>query len=264
MPTFQKNLNASFIIEDNKIKMNCVAERMLGLQEESIELNTIEEFVERITGVLDTIGFSAKRIDFDEFVKKQYEKESVYEHNILGAGNYYIYPRGAVSSHPSNKIFYDAANLQFMLNENFVPIHLIDCKLDLGKTIKIPRSSGDLNDGYISKNSALKVSKSIGDVYSYVKFNEPESNFQMEKHVKLYDLFNVNGIDTFNLIIPQLNKDDYDFDGTYEFLSNELIDQIIETFNQRMIDFMKQFIGNFTDYDVVEDLASMKHIFTKK
>jgi hypothetical protein len=259
-----RHFNGSFIIEENKIKMNCLAKRILGLQEEYVELITIEDFLERINGVLDTIGFSTKLVDYDEFVKKNYEKESVYEYYILGAGNYYIYPRGTVSSHPSNKIFYDVANLQFMLNEKIVPNHLIESELDFDKTIKIPRSSGDLNDGYFVENSALRVSKSMGDVYSYVKFNEPKTNFEMIKHVKLYELFNINNIKSFNLIIPQLNKDDYDFNHNYEFLSNELIDKIIESFNQKMIDFMKQFISNFKDYDVVEDLDCMKHIFTIK
>ena len=259
-----KNLNATFIVEDNKLKMDCVAQRMLGLEEgENLRLNTLEEVEERINSVLDMIGFSSKRIDYDEFVKKECEDDSVYEYRILGSGNYYLYPRGSVFLHPSNKIFYDVANLQFMLNENFVPVYLIKSKLELDKPIKIPRSSGEISDGFVTANSSLKVSRSMGNVYSYVKFHDKETGFEMEKHVKLFDLFNTNDVETFTLIIPQLNKREYNLEE-YEFLSNELIDQIIETYNQKIIDFMNKFSENFIDYDVVQDLDNLKIIFTKK
>ena len=258
-----KNLNATFIVEDNKLKMNCVSEKMLGLEQENLELNTVEQVEERINSVLDMMGFSSKRMDYDEFVKKHYDDETVYEYNILGAGNYYLYPRGAVYLHPSNKIFYDVANLQFMLNENFIPMHLIHSKLDYSKPIKIPRSSGELSDGSFARNSSLKVSRSMGNVYSYVKFNDSETGFEMEKHVKLFDLFKANDIETFTIVIPELNKTEYNLEE-YEFLSNELIDQIIETYNQKIIDFMEKFSENFIDYDVVQDLDNKKIIFTEK
>ena len=262
--TPHKNLNATLLIEDNKIKIDCIAESMLGLDKKNIEINTIEDFEQRINGVLDMIGFSTKRMDYDEFVKKHYDDENVYEYNILGAGNYYLYPRGVVYLHSSNKLFYDAANMLFMLNEKFIPMCLIDSKLDFSKPIKIPRSSGELSNGSIARNSSIRKSKTNGNVFSYVKFYDDKTCYEMEKNVKIYDLFNANDVDTFDLMIPQLNKSEYDFEDNYEFLSNELIDQIIDSFNQRMIDFIKQFSENFIDYDVVEDLHNKKYIFTKK
>ena len=258
-----KNLTASFLVEDNKLKMDCVAKSILGL-EENLGINTIKDFEKRINGVLDMIGFSTKKVDYDEFVKKYYDDETVYEYNILGAGNYYLYPRGVVYLHPSNKIFYDAANILFMLNEKFIPMCLIDSKLDFSKPIKIPRSSGELSDGSIARNSSIRKSKTTGGMFSYVKFFDNKTCCEMEKNVKIYDLFNANDVETFSLTIPQLNKTDYDLEEGYEFLSNELIDQIIESFNQKIIDFMEKFIENFTDYDVVKDLDNLKIIFTKK
>jgi hypothetical protein len=263
-PVLQDNLNACFVVENNKLKISNMNKEILGIRDESNKIETYEDFVDRIQSVLDIIGFSSKRIDYDEFVRKSYDEESIYGYTILGSGNHYTYPRGVVCLHPSNKIFYDVANLQFMLDETFVPMHLFECNIDFNGIIKIPRSNGDLNDGTIEQNTSLKISKTLGGIYSCVAFIAPESNLEMKKNVKLDYLLEINKVDLFKLSVPKLDKSDYNFDETYEFLSNELIDEIIETYNKKMIEFMKGFVGNFPEYDVTEDHDTNQYILKNK
>ena len=136
--------------------------------------------------------------------------------------------------------------------------------VDFTESIKIPRRNGTIQDGMIVKNTALKISRSKGGVYAFVRFADPQKPHELlEKHVQIMELMDTNSVDSFSIDIPQLKKSDYDFEN-YEHLSNELIDEIIEKYNNMMIEFMTQFFENIPEYDVTRDEENNKFILSKK
>ena len=258
-----QHILASAIIENDNIKISPITKNILNIKENKVKINDLKSFNNIIEDVLFGIGFSSKKIGYDEFVKESYGDSLINEYKIHGAGNYYIYPRGVVLLHESNKIFYDAANISFMINNNILPINNIICNIDLNKTIKIPRSNGTCQNGYISNNTALRISKSVGGLYIKIGFLDSVQNQESQKHVKCNELLNLNLIDKFSINIPQLKKDNYNFKN-YKFLSNELINEIIETYNSNSKDFMETFIKNFTEYNIVYNGETLKYDLSHK
>ena len=261
-----ENLGACVMInEKNEITMGAASKRILGIEDDNSDLSNFEEFENRIENVLSGLAFSSKAVGYDEFVRKYYNYDDVYESFIMGSGNFYPYPRGAVCLHKSNTFFFDVANIKFMIEKNIIPLDLINCDLDFQQSIKIPRSNGSVNEGRSVINSALKISKTKGGVYAYVRFFDNETNFDMEKHTKINELFDCNNIDKFKIKIPQLNIQDYNFDdGKYEYLSSSLIDEIIEYYNSKVNEFMDSFVENITEYDVCKNEDDNEFIFNKK
>jgi hypothetical protein len=239
---------------------------MLGFSNAIEErITNIDSFNERINNVLSCIGFSSKKIDYDEFIMKSYHDSSVSDYSIKGAGTYYIYPKGSVCFHESNRFFYDVANIVFMINEQLIPMNLINSEsIDFTKTIMIPRKSGVNQDGMVGPNTSLKISKSKGGVWVFVNFSVNDETY--EKHVKLGELMDTNSIDSVSFNVPLLNKEAYEFEN-YEHLTNELIDEIIEYYNNEVVTYMEKFISEnmtefMTEYDVTNENG--KFNFTKK
>ena len=257
-----KYLAAVCCYNNGELKMSQMTKSILGLDNiNETKIKDIESFNDRIINVLCGLGFSSRRFGYDEFVKDSYNDDYINESSIKGSGNYYIYPRGQVCFHNSNKLFYDVANIIFMIQENFIPTYLLESEtIDFTKLIKIPRKSGSIQDGRIGINTALKISKTLGGVWSFVTFLDNGHSY--EKHVKLSELIDTNLIDTFRFNIPKLNKEDYNFEN-YEYLSNELIDEIIEYYNNKIVTFMKKFISiNMNEYNVTNEIGWF--CFTKK
>ena len=261
------NLHTSFIVgDDGFVKISPIARAILG-DYNSIEerITNIDSFNKRINDVLSCIGFSSKKIDYDEFIKKSYHDFSVRDYSIKGVGTYYIYPKGSVCFHESNKFFYDVANIVFMINEKLIPMNLINSEsIDFTKTIIIPRKSGAYQDGMVGPNTSLKISKSKEGVWVFVNFSVNDEPY--EKHVKLGELMDINSINSFSFNIPKINKEDYEFEN-YEHLTNELIDEIIEYYNNEVVTYMEKFISEnmteiTTEYDVTNENG--KFNFTKK
>lgn len=258
-----QHILTSAIVENNTIKIGPITKNILNIKENAVKINDLKSFNNIIEDVLFGIGFSSKKIGYDEFVKEYYDSSLINEYIINGVENYYNYPRGVVLLHESNKIFYDAANILFMINNNILPINHISCNIDLNKTIKIPRSNGTIQNGYISKNTALRISRSVGGIYIHIVFKDLEQNMESQKHVKFNVLFNLNLIDKFSINIPQLKKDNYDFKN-YKYLSNELIDEIIETYNSNIKEFIETFVKNFTEYNIIYNEEEVKYDLSHK
>ena len=242
---YKKNYIYYKIMTANKISKSTI--------ETKENIYDLKAFNNRIEDVLSGIGFSCKKIRYDEFVKEYYDETSIYEYKIQGASNYYNYPRGVVWLNESNKIFYDAANIAFMIDMLILPINYINFNNEFdindNKLIKIPRRNGDIQDGWIPNNSALRISRSVGGIFIRIKFLDKKQEFELEKQVKLYKLLELNNIKNFSFNIPLLKKSNYNFNN-YKFLSDELINQIIKTYNSNVKGFMSKFIENFNEYNI--------------
>lgn len=251
-----KNLHANYVIEDGKIRISEISKGVLGLDtyynKTNNDINTIQDFDDRIKYVLGTICFSSMRFGYDQFVDKYYGEDSINSYIIIGARNEYIFPRGTVSLHDENKIFYDVANIIYNVERNYLPIDYIEFQGIDKSNITIPRSDGSRQIGQFISNSALRISKSKGGFYVFVSFIEKKDKLNYEKHVSFEDFIEINNIREIKINIPQIKKEDYDFTN-YKHLSDTLIDKIISYYNKMSLSFYQEFVSSifqmFT-YDV--------------
>lgn len=249
-----KNLHANYIIEDGKLKISELSKGVLGIdtyyKNTNNVMNTIQDFDDRIKDVLRTICFSSKRIGYDQFVENYYGEDSIGNYIIVGSRNEYIFPRGTVCLHDENKIFYDVANIIYNVERNYLPIDYIEFQ-DIDKSnITIPRSDGSRQIGQIISNSALRISKSKGGIYVFVSFIDEKDKLDYEKHITFEDFVEINNIREIKINIPQIKKEDYDFTD-YKYLSDTLINEIIEYYNKMSLSFYQEFVSSnlqeFTD-----------------
>lgn len=264
-------LHACWTIKNGKFISSEVSNCALGINEKELEnkkqnesVNTLEEFNERVKDVLNVIGFSSKRVGFDQFDRKYYDEESIYYYSIKGSRNQYIFPRGVVCLNKKNEFFFDVANIMYMINENAIPAQYFDFTEINDTNFNIPRSSGNIQHGSFVPNSSFKISRSRGGIYLYVEFSSKEDGNDYQKSISFKDFIKLNEITNFTIKIPYINKSKYNF-SNYTYLEDSLINEIITHYNSKIIEFINMFITkHFSEYDVTKDHENFKYIFTKK
>ena len=216
------------------------------------KIETLEKFDERIDEVIYNICFSCKRIAYDEFVKDNFDEDEIYSMVIKGSGNIYRYPYGNVWLHKSNIFFYDISNLNFIIENKLIPISFINFPHnDFGKEFNIKRSNGNIQKGSFGINSSLEISNTIGGVCAFIKFFDENYQAEMEKHTKFEELLKLNDISTFEIEIPNINYNDYNFPYNYKYLDESLIKTIIEYYNSKI----KVFIGDFIENIIFKSIS---------
>ena len=264
-------LHATWTIKNGKFISSEVSKCALGIYEKELEnkkqnegISTLEEFNERVEDVLNVIGFSSKRVGFDQFDKKYYDEESIYHYSIKGSRNQYMFPRGVVCLNKKNEFFFDVANIVYMINENAIPAQYFDFPEINDTNFNIPRSSGIIQYGGFVPNSSFKISRTRGCIYLYVEFISKEDGLDYQKSISFKDFVKLNEITKFLIKIPKLNKSKYN-SSNYTYLDDLLINEIIIHYNSKIIEFINMFITKqFSGYDVTKDHENFKYIFTKK
>lgn len=264
-------LHACWSLKNGKFISSEVSKCALGIYEKEIEnkkqnecLSTLEDFNKRVEDVLNTIGFSSKKVGFDQFDKKYYDEENIYNYLIKGSRNQYMFPRGIVCLNEKNKLFYDVANIIYMINENAIPAQYFDFPEINNYNFNIPRSNGIIQYGGFVPNSSLKISRTRGSIYLYVEFISKEDGHDYQKSISFEDFVKLNEIINFTIKIPKLIKSKYNF-SNYTYLDDSLINEIITHYNSKINEFMNIFITkHFSEYDVIKDKENFKYIFMKK
>lgn len=264
-------LHAAWTIKNGKFISSEVSNCALGIYEKELEnkkqnecVSTLEEFNERVEDVLNVIGFSSKRVGFDQFERKYYNEDNIYYYSIKGSRNQYMFPRGVVCLNKKNEIFFDVANIIYMINENAIPIQYFSFPQINDTYIYIPRSSGIIQQGWFVPNSSFKISRTRGGIYMNIEFINKEDNLEYQKSISFIDFVKINEITNFTIKIPKLNKSKYNF-SNYTYLNDSLINEIITHYNSKIIEFINMFISKyFSAYNITKDDENFKYIFTKK
>lgn len=233
-----------------------IGKGVISLEDDKLnkKIETLEKFIERIDEVIYNICFSCKRIAYDEFVKDYFDEDEIYSMIIKGSGNIYRYPYGTVCLHKSNIFFYNISNLHYIIKNKFIPISFINFpNNDFGKEFNIKRSNGNIQKGSFGINSSLKISNTIGGVYAFIKFFDKKYQEEMEKHTKFEELLKLNDISTFEIKIPYINYNDYNFPYNYKYLDESLIKTIIEYYNSKIKVFIGDFIENIIFKNYIEE-----------
>jgi hypothetical protein len=264
-------LHATWTIKNGKLISSEVSKCALGINEKELEnkkqneaISTLEEFNERLEDVLNVIGFSSKRVGFDQFDRKYYDEDNIYHYSIKGSRNQYMFPRGVVYLNKKNEFFFDVANIVYMINQNAIPAQYFNFPEINYTNFNIPRSSGIIQYGWFVPNSSFKISRTRCGIYLYVEFINKEDGLGYQKSISFEDFVKLNEITNFTIKIPKLNKSKYNF-SNYTYLEDSLINQIIINYNSKIIEFVNMFISKyFSAYDVIKDHEKFKYIFAKK
>lgn len=141
-------------------------------------MNTIDRI---ISAVFRSIHYSSKICNYCELEGKYYQEEDTdlilrYLNSAQQISNHHCY--GCIQYHKSNENYFDQANMYFEADQN-----IINKQSFAGKQIKIQRSSGEIVDGHITKDSCLRY---IDDnLMMYVEFIVDNEKYY--KYVSLID-----------------------------------------------------------------------------
>ena len=189
-----------------------------------------EQLIDKIDDTVSRVShFCSKLVNVDEFtgnvyndddddddeipIKELEERPSGYLkcNKIIGASTFTNFNYGVIDYHSSNSLLFNYASLQFMINNNSIPIEFTD--LDDKRIYKFMRSSGDINLGMIKENSSLRYSKTLKCMVINIKF-DPETNIEedidgfyksftyLEKSVPLKYFMELNDITSLTIQIP--------------------------------------------------------------
>lgn len=127
-------------------------------------MNQVHKIISNIQAVSNILGmFSSKVIGRDEIDDINYYNDPDYEDfitcenvkgtNVVGIRDVY----STVYFHKENYWKFQCIELDFYILNDIFPAEY----LNLPKVIKIPRSDGSIQDGYIKDNNGVKVRKSV-------------------------------------------------------------------------------------------------------
>ena len=155
-------------------------------------MDEVHKIIDNIQAISNILGmFSSKLIGRDEIDDINYYDDPNHEDfvicenvkgtNVLGIRDVY----STVYFHKENYWKFKCVELDFYIINNIFPADY----LDLPKVVKIPRSDGSIQDGYIKDENGVKIRKSVTYDDGYDKICIEVS---LSDNPELKDLSNIN------------------------------------------------------------------------
>ena len=155
-------------------------------------MDPVHKIISNIESVSNILGlFSSKVIGRDEiddinYYDDPYQEEYITNENVKGTNVLGIRPvYSTVFFHKDNHWKFRCIELDFYVINNIFPC----CYLDLPKIIKIQRTNGTIQDGYIKDENGIKIRKSVTYNDGYDKMCVEVS---LSDNPELKDLSNIN------------------------------------------------------------------------
>ena len=229
-----------------QITTSNLTDKMLNIERNIPELNTVDDVISQIEYVTMKTHFSSKYAGVDEFTGKYYKEHDFFNEDdddnfqlksmlIPGCNTFVTFPRGSVLYHSDNQILFDFACIQYYIDNCAIPISLTN--LDDTILYRINRSDGTQHNSIIKGNYSLRISKTRGKPIIEQHFmndkTDPLSNNKttnVYKAVMIDEFFETNNIKLFTIKLPYINIENY----TKTILSLELTEKLINFYNNHI------------------------------
>ena len=236
--------------KDNKINVfkSSISKIITNNYDSPKIFNSLDEIIETIKSVIDSMCFSSRFIGFDMYTNKKYDDNEILSRYIYGIGNLYSIPHGIVLYHESNELLFCCTNIEFMLSENIIPYKYTN--LDISKIYKVERSNGDIQDTVLLQNGGLVLYETENEkkiklinIFSNNKEDKIDPIFspELNKMVLLDKFLKLNNIEKFNINIPKLSKE---LKTEYESPYSELV----EYYNNKLDEFTEK----VKEYNIID------------
>jgi hypothetical protein len=213
----------------------------------------INELLYSFNDVLVNIGFSSKRINFDEFDNESIVNEDDLAFRYINGSLICVsYPRGLVNFHKKNKWKMDCLDNYFIMKENLIP----NIYHNLPKQFKINRTNGDSCYAVTVLLESLLISEKEKDFIVHCNFKKDNTKFnikdgdnsfnfwgsELQKNVSLKEIMKLNNIEIINFTF-NIFSNEY-IDNKTEINTNK-IKEILLFFNEKIFEWIDTIIQPF-------------------
>lgn len=223
----------------------------------------INELISKFDDILSNIGFSSKRIGYDEIDKEIINnEEDVSFRYINGALIMVPYPRGIVFFHKKNKWKMDCLDNYFIMKENVIP----NVCHNLPKQFKINRTNGDSCYAVTVSLESLIMSEKDQDFLVHCNFKKNNTEFnikdgdnsfqfwgsELHKNRPLEEIMKLNSIESINFTFNIFSNDTIDktiekIINSTDIINANKIKEILLFFNEKTFDWIETIIKPFID-----------------
>tara|TARA_B110000495_G_scaffold197062_3_gene206770 strand:+ start:92 stop:811 length:720 start_codon:yes stop_codon:yes gene_type:complete len=213
----------------------------------------INKLLNSFDDILINIGFSSKRMSYDEFDKERVgnEEDIIYRY-INGSLILVDYPRGLVYFHNKNKWKMDCLDTYFIMKKNLIP----NVYHNLPTQFKINRTNGNSCYAVTVLFESLFLSEKESDFLVHCNFKKNNTEFnikegdnalhfwgsELQKNISLQEIMRINNIEIITFTFNIFSNDT--IDNMIEINSNKIKD-ILLFFNEKLFEWVDTIIQPF-------------------